>query len=366
MMRLELSPRQNVWPLFRLLSPLLAIAMAGLFAGFVILIMGQSPKAAFEVYVMGPLDDSWAIQEIAIKMVPLVLIATGLAFCFRANLWNIGAEGQFTFGAIFGSILPLMTQGMDFGAWVMVISLLMGMLGGAVFALIPAYLRAHHNVSEILSSLMLVYISQLLLDWLVRGPWRDPNGFNFPQTVNFDAGSLLPILLDDGRLHLGVILAGIIIFVSMIVLSLTLFGFSIKVIGSAPKAAGFAGFCTKLTIFAVFLISGSLSGLAGIIEVLGHIGQLKPSISTNAGFTAITVAFLGRLTPFGILFGAFIVALTTIGGENAQIMLKLPLDLTTCFQGLLLLSVLVSDSLTSYKIRFVSDQPSSASLKENS
>ena len=364
-MRLELSPRQNVWPLFRLLSPILAIAMAGLFAGLFIVIMGQSPKAAFDVYVLGPLDDSWAIQEIAIKMVPLVLIASGLAFCFRANLWNIGAEGQFTFGAITGSILPLLTQGMEFGPWVMVIALLMGMLGGALFSLIPAYLRAHLNVNEILSSLMLVYIAQLLLDWLVRGPWRDPNGFNFPQTVNFDAGSLLPILMEDGRLHAGVILAGIVVFVSMIVLSLTLFGFSVKVIGSAPKAAGFAGFSTKQTIFAVFLISGSLSGLAGIIEVLGHMGQLKPSISTNPGFTAITVAFLGRLTPIGILFGAFIVALTTIGGENAQIMLKLPLDLTTCFQGLLLLCVLVADSLTSYKMRFVSDKPASASQKED-
>jgi len=353
------------WPLFRLLSPVLAIAMAGLFAGLFIVIMGQSPKAAFDVYVLGPLDDSWAIQEIAIKMVPLVLIASGLAFCFRANLWNIGAEGQFTFGAITGSILPLLTQGMEFGPWVMVIALLMGMLGGALFSLIPAYLRAHLNVSEILSSLMLVYIAQLLLDWLVRGPWRDPNGFNFPQTVNFDAGSLLPILMEDGRLHAGVILAGIVVFVSMIVLSLTLFGFSVKVIGSAPNAAGFAGFSTKQTIFAVFLISGSLSGLAGIIEVLGHMGQLKPSISTNAGFTAITVAFLGRLTPIGILFGAFIVALTTIGGENAQIMLKLPLDLTTCFQGLLLLCVLVADSLTAIKCALCRTSPPPASPKED-
>ena len=363
-MRLELSPRQTVWPIFRLLAPFAAIAMAGLLAAFVILILGQSPVAAFDVYILGPLDDSWALQEIALKMVPLVLIATGLVFCFRANLWNIGAEGQFTFGAICGSVVPLLTQGMDAGPWVMVTALIMGMIGGALFAMIPAYLRARLGVSEILSSLMLVYVAQLFLDWLVRGPWRDPNGFNFPQTVNFDAGSLLPILMEDGRLNAGVVLAAVAVIVSLVVLSLTLFGFGIKVIGSAPKAAQFSGFSTERTIFAVFLISGALSGLAGIIEVVGHIGQLKPSISTNAGFTAITVAFLGRLNPVGVVFGAFIVALTTIGGENAQILLKLPLDLTTCFQGLLLLCVLAADALTSYRIRIISEKPSHDTLPE--
>ena len=363
-MRIELSPRHTVWPLFRLLSPFFAIATAGLMVSVVILILGQSPRAAFDVFILAPLDDSWALQEIAIKMTPLVLIATGLLFCFRANLWNIGAEGQFTFGAICGSALPLLTQGMEAGPWVIVIALIMGLIGGALFALIPAYLRARLGVSEILSSLMLVYVAQLLLDWLVRGPWRDPNGYNFPQTVMFDANNLLPLLIEDGRLHAGVILAGVAVIITLGVLSLTLFGFGIKVVGSAPKAAVFSGFSTNRTIFAAFMISGGLSGLAGIVEILGHIGQLTPSISTNAGFTAITVAFLGRLNPLGIVFGAFIVALTTIGGENAQILLKLPLDLTTCFQGLLLLCVLAADALTSYRIRIIHEEPTSGPLSE--
>ena len=356
-MRLELSPRQAVWPIFRLLAPLAAIALACLFASVAIVILGQSPVAAFEVYIMGPLEDSWALQEIAIKMVPLVLISTGLIFCFRANVWNIGAEGQFTCGAIFGAVLPLLTHGMEAGPWVMVISLLLGVVGGALFALIPAYLRVRLGVSEILSSLMLVYVAQLFLDWLVRGPWRDPKGFNFPQTVNFDPGSLLPILLEDGRLHAGVLIAACVSLIGLVVLSLTKFGFSLKVIGSAPKAAGFAGFSQEHTIFAVFMISGALAGLAGIIEVLGHMGQLKPTISTNAGFTSITVAFLGRLNPVGAVFGAFIVALTSIGAENAQIMLKMPLDLAVCFQGLLLICVLAADALTSYKIKIIRDHP---------
>jgi len=193
-MRLELVPRASVSPIIRALSPLIAIMLAGLMAALVIALMGRSPLAAFDIYIREPLGDSWALQEMGIKMIPLTLIATGLVYCFRANLWNIGAEGQYTMGAIVGSILPLATQGMELGRWLLVIALVMGAIGGALYALIPSYPRVRLGVSEILSSLMLVYIAQLILDYLVRGPWRDPKGFNFPQTVMFDKGSLLPIL----------------------------------------------------------------------------------------------------------------------------------------------------------------------------
>ncbi len=352
-MRLELVPRASVSPIVRALSPLIAIMLAGLMAALVIALMGRSPVAAFDIYIREPLGDSWALQEMGIKMIPLTLIATGLVYCFRANLWNIGAEGQYTMGAIVGSILPLATQGMELGRWLLVIALVTGAIGGALYALIPSYLRVRLGVSEILSSLMLVYIAQLILDYLVRGPWRDPKGFNFPQTVMFDKGSMLPILFEDGRLHAGLILAIIVVVASTIVLGWSLFGYAIKVIGSAPKAAGFSGFSASAISLTVFAISGGLAGLAGIVEVTGQIGQLKPSISAGYGFTAITVAFLGRLHPLGVVFGAFVVSLTAIGGENAQIMMKLPLDLTTCFQGLLLLSVLAADALASSSIRVV-------------
>jgi simple sugar transport system permease protein len=207
------------------------------------------------------------------------------------------------------------------------------------------------GVSEILSSLMLVYVAQLVLDYLTRGPWRDPKGFNFPQSVLFDPAATLPPILGEGRVHWGAAFALIAVLVSAVVLGRTLFGYRLRVTGDAPRAARFAGFNADRTTLAVFAISGGLAGLAGIAEVAGQIGQLQPSISPGYGFTAITVAFLGRLHPIGILFAALAVALTFIGGESAQILLRLPLDLTTAFQGILLLCVLAADAMVSYRIR---------------
>ncbi|MFL5130940.1 MAG: ABC transporter permease [Microvirga sp.] len=316
-------------------------------------LLGRSPLAAFQVYVAGPLSDPWALQELAVKATPLALIAIGLTYCFRANLWNIGAEGQYVMGAILGGWLALRSHGTDAGPWVWPLMMLLGIAGGALYGLLPALLRVRFGVSEILSSLMLVYVAQLTLDYLTRGPWRDPKGMNFPQSVTFDPAATLPLLLGEGRLHLGSLFAFIAILVTAFVLRSTLFGYRLRVTGEAPRAARFGGFDADRTTLAVFAISGGLAGLAGIVEVSGQIGQLQPSISPGYGFTAITVAFLGRLNPIGILVAALVVALTFIGGESAQIMLKLPLDLTQAFQGILLLCVLAADALVSYRIRFV-------------
>jgi simple sugar transport system permease protein len=350
-MRLELVPRTDAPAYARVFAPILAVIAAILIGGLVVAIMGRSPATAFQVYFVDTLSESWGLQELAVKATPLLIIAIGLSFCFRANLWNIGAEGQFIIGAVTGSIVPLLTAGMDAGVWVVPIALVCGALGGLLFALIPAGLRVAFGVSEILTSLMLVYVADLMLDYLVRGPWRDPKGFNFPQTVNFDAA--LPYIAEGGRLHAGILFAPIVVLVAWVVMGRTLFGFGIRVAGEAPKAARFAGFSADGMVLAAFAISGGLAGLAGTIEVLGQIHQLKPGISPGYGFTAIIVAFLGRLHPLGMVFGALVVALTVIGGENAQIMLKLPLDLTRVFQGVLLFCVLAADALVSYRVRLV-------------
>jgi simple sugar transport system permease protein len=232
--------------------------------------------------------------------------------------------------------------------------MLLGAVGGMVWGLIPALLRNRFGVSEILTSLMLVYVAQLVLDYLARGPWRDPKGMNFPQSVPFDAVATLPTLAEaGGRVHLGAVFALVAVAVTAFVLGKTLFGYRLRVTGEAPRAARFAGFDARATTLAVFAISGALAGLAGIAEVSGQIGQLQPSISPGYGFTAITVAFLGRLNPLGILAASLVLALTFIGGESAQIQLRLPLDLTTAFQGLLLLCVLCADALVTYRVRLV-------------
>lgn len=353
-MRFELTPRTTVSPVVRALAPVAAFITAFLIAGFVIWLMGRSPVAAFQVYVSQPLSDPWSLQELLVKATPLALIAIGLAYCFRANFWNIGAEGQYVMGAVLASWLALSTHGTEAGFWVLPAMLALGIVGGALYGLIPAFLKTRFGVSEILTSLMLVYVAQLTLDYLVRGPWRDPKGFNFPQSVTFDPAATLPPVWEASRVHYGTVFALVAVLVTAIVLGRTLFGYRLKLTGDAPRAARFAGFSARSTTLAVFAISGGLAGLAGIAEVSGQIGQLQPSISPGYGFTAITVAFLGRLNPIGILVAALVVALTFIGGESAQIQLKLPLDLTQAFQGILLLCVLAADALVSYRVRLVS------------
>jgi simple sugar transport system permease protein len=231
--------------------------------------------------------------------------------------------------------------------------LLAGMLGGLAYALIPAVLRNRFGVSEILTSLMLVYVAQLLLDWLVRGPWRDRGAFNFPQSVNFEPVATLPSLVDGGRVHAGVLFALLAVVVATVVLARLKFGFAVRAVGEAPRAARFAGIDEGRMTLVVFAISGALAGLAGIAEVSGQIGQLQPSISPGYGFTAIIVAFLGRLSPPAILLAGLVMALILIGAEGAQIALKLPLDLARVFQGLLLLCVLTGEVWTRHKVRLV-------------
>jgi general nucleoside transport system permease protein len=352
-MRLELVPRPTVSPVMRAAAPVAAFVTAFLIAGLVIWLLGRSPVAAFRVYVSDPLQDPWAIQELVVKATPMALIAIGLSYCFRANLWNIGAEGQYVMGAVFGGWLALATHGTGAGAWVLPSMLALGIAGGALYGLIPAVLKTRFGVNEILTSLMLVYVAQLILDYLARGPWRDPKGFNFPQSVTFDPAATLPPILETGRVHWGATFALCAVVATAVVMGYTLFGYRLRLAGDAPRAARFAGFSSRSTTLAVFAISGGLAGLAGITEVSGQIGQLQPTISPGYGFTAITIAFLGRLHPFGILVASLVVALTFIGGESAQILLKLPLDLTTAFQGILLLCVLAADALVSYRVRVV-------------
>ncbi len=257
-------------------------------------------------------------------------------------------------GAIVGSWLALATHGAPDGRWVLVAMLALGALGGMAWALIPALLKARLGVNEILSSLMLVYVAELTLDYLVRGRWRDPKGFNFPQSVNFEPEATMPLLFEAGRLHIGFLIAVIVALAAALILGRTLKGFEIRLAGEAPRAARFAGFDDKRTVLFVFAVSGALAGLAGIIEVAGPIGQLQPSISPGYGFTAIIVAFLGRLNPIGALVAALFLALTFIGGENAQIALRIPLDVTRVFQGLLLFFVLGCDTFLLYRLRLVS------------
>lgn len=352
-MRLVLEKRSETPLALRIGSPLLAVALTLVSAVLIFLALGQDPWNALQVYFIAPVSDSWGLQEVAVKATPLVLISLGLALCYRSNNWNIGAEGQFLVGAMAGGWLALATHGAPQGPWLLPAMLLAGAAGGALFALIPAVLKTRFGANEILTSLMLVYVAELLLDWLVRGPWRDPQGFNMPVTVTFEPEAVVPLLLDGGRLNIGTPIALLLVALVAVLVGRTLKGFEIRLVGEAPRAARFAGFDEKRLTWTVFAISGALAGLAGILEAAGTVRMLQPGLSPGYGFTAIIVAFLGRLNPVGCLVAGVFLAITFIGGENAQIMLRLPLDVTRVFQGLLLFYVLACDTLLLYRPRFV-------------
>jgi len=352
-MQLVLEKRAERSAIIALVSPLIAIGLTVVTVSILFAILGKNPIAALGVYFIDPLTDSYSLQEIAVKATPLVMIAIGLSLCYLANAWNIGAEGQFLIGAVAGSWIAVKTQGTDASHWVLPAMLLAGAVAGALYALIPALCRVRFGASEILTSLMLVYIADLLLDYLVRGPWRDPAGFNFPTTAEFDPVATVPVLIDGGRLHLGSLITLAVVACACVVRGRTILGFVTRVGGAAPRAARCGGFNADHLILLTFAVSGALAGLAGIIEVAGPIGHLQPGISPGYGFTAIIVAFLGRLNPVGILIAGLFLALTFIGGEQAQITMKIPLDVTKVFQGILLFYVLACDSLILYRIRLI-------------
>lgn len=357
---IRLEKRDGISSLFSIVSPFIALGLTLIIGAILFAFIGQNPAEALYVYFVEPLTDTWSLHELAIKAAPLILIATGLSLCFRSGNWNIGAEGQFIMGGVAGSTLPILLPGFD-GFAVLPMMLLCGILGGMAWAAIPALLKNRFGANEILTSLMLVYVAELFLDWIVRGPWRNPEGFNFPESRGFTEWQILPELLDSGRAHYGVLFAILGVLFTWVLLAKTMKGFEVTVVGSAPKAAQFGGFDLKRTTLFVFLFSGAFAGLAGISEVSGAIQQLRPSISPGYGFTAIIVAFLGRLNPLGILAAGFVLALSYLGGEAAQVSLGISDKIANVFQGLLLFFVLACDTLIHHKIRF--GRPAGSTIK---
>lgn len=361
-MRIELVKRPERSKLFSALSPLIAFGLTVVAGAILFALLGKNPGLALYTYFIEPLTETWSLHELAIKAAPLILIAVGLSVCFVSNNWNIGAEGQFVMGAIVGSLVPVMFPGFQNVA-LLPIMLVMGALGGAAYAFIPAILKARFNTNEILTSLMLVYVAQLFLDWLVRGPWRDPSAMNFPQAPRFTGYALLPELYPAaGRANLGIVLAIIAAVVIWLMMSRALKGFELRVIGQSPRAGRFAGFSAGRAVIFAFLVSGALAGLAGISEVSGAIGRLQPAISPGYGFAAIIVAFLGRLNPLGIVAAGFVLALSYLGGEAAQISVGVTDKTVRAFQGMLLFFVLACDTLISYRIRLVASSSQSAEV----
>jgi len=353
-MRIRLEPRGQRSPVWTYCSPLLALLLTLITAAVIFGALGKDPGASLYTFFVSPLASATGRPELFVKAAPLVLIAVGLSLGFRANVWNIGAEGQYTLGALAGGGLALAfydsTSVLLFPAMMVA-----GVIGGMAWAAIPAFLRTRFNANEILTSLMLTYVAQQLLIYLVVGPWKDPEGYGFPQSRLFQEAATAPILIPGTRIHLGVAVALLVVGLGWVLLAKSLVGFQLKVVGQAPRAARYAGFSEAKTVWLSMLLGGGLAGLAGLFEVSGPVGQLTPQISPGYGFTAIIVAFLGRLHPVGVLFAGLILALSYLGGEKAQIELGMPNAVTFIFQGILLFFLLACDLLILYRVRF--DRP---------
>ena len=349
MMRLKLEPRVQNSAFWSYGSPVLALLLTVLIGVLLFIALGKDPVRGLQMFFWEPIRSGYAWGELMVKATPLLIIALGLAICFRSNVWNIGAEGQFVIGALAAGGVALLAD-KDTSRWIVLAILLAGMFGGMAWSSITAFLRDKFNANEILVSLMLVYVADLLLGYMVFGPWKDPNGFNFPQTKNFEAVTSIPKLMQGSRMSIGLLIAMAGAASLWVFLFRTRAGFAQQVGGLAPAAARYAGFSSRRALWVAMLCSGAAAGLAGALEVAGPIGQLTPYVPAGYGFAAIIVAFVGRLHPVGMIFSAVLMSMFYIGGELAQSRLGLPKSITGVFQGLLLFSLLACDTLLAYKL----------------
>ena len=354
MLRLEKRPQPSHFWIY--LTPVLAVLITMIAGGMLFSLLGKNPVQAISTIFWEPLFGEFSFYyrpQLLVKGGPLILIAIGLSLGFRAGIWNIGAEGQYIIGAITGAGVGLAFYPTE--SWIIFpLMILAGAMGGWLWAMIPGLLKIRFGTNEILISLMLVYVAEQLLAKMALGLLKNPDGFGFPGSRNlqqYPSAHNAEIITGSG-MHWGVAAAFIAVIFTYVLLNRHILGFHIRLTGQAPRAARFAGVNpTRLILFCLG-ISGALAGLAGMFEVSGPAGQINIDFNVGYGFTAIIVAFLGRLHPIGILLAGLLMALTYIGGELAESNLGLPAAAIQMFQGMLLFFLLAVDVLTNYRLRF--------------
>ena len=350
---LKLEARPEASKLWGYASPVLALLLTVLVGVAIFRALGKDPVRGLQMFFWEPVKSAYALGELMVKATPLLVIALGLGVCYRSNVWNIGAEGQFVVGAVAAGGVALLA-GKDTSRWIVLAIVLAGILGGMLWAGLVALLRDRFNANEILVSLMLVYVADMVLSYMVYGPWKDPAGYNFPQSKSFESVTQIPRLMSGSRVSVGLLIALAGVGLMWVYLFRTRAGFAQQVGGLAPAAARYAGFSSRKALWVALLVSGGAAGLAGALEVAGPIGQLTPYIPSGYGFAAIIVAYVGRLHPVGMVFSAVLMSMFYIGGELAQSRLGLPKSITGVFQGLLLFSLLACDTLVAFRLRWSS------------
>jgi simple sugar transport system permease protein len=350
-MRIKLEKRREPSLAMLVATPVASVLLTMLIGIVVFDMIGiDGFKAVVDIF-LSPLLASYKWQDVALKAAPLIIIALGLSMGNRAQVWNIGAEGQYVIGALCSAGVGI-AFGQTGGFLVVLLMIAAGIAGGGLWAAVPAWLRTRFNVNEILSSLMLTYISFQVLGYLVGGPWKDPNGRNFPATAPLADSQTLPVW-PDSTVHLGVLIALILPFVFWVIMARSEFGYQVRVVGSSTTAARHGGFDSKRTIWATMIIGGAMAGLAGGLEFAGVLHKMDLGFASGYGFTAIIVAFLGRLNPFGCLIAGIVLAVTYVGGQMAQTSVHIPNSTAGIFQAMMLFFILASDILVRYRIRVI-------------
>ena len=356
MAKFVLEPRETNSIIAPIQVAALALVLTLIGGAVLFAIYGVAPLRGLHAVFVEPLLTTYGIGEVLLKMAPLLLIAQGLAIGFRAQVWNIGAEGQLILGAIAASVLaiwfdgstsPLLLPGM----------ILAGMLAGMAWAAIAAFLRTQFNANEILVTFMLTSVALQLLYYLVTGPLKDPMGFNFPQSITFGQNAIFPVIIDGTRANASLYMGLVATAVAVVFVRYSFASYKLSVGGLAPGAAVYAGFSSKRAIWIALLVSGGAAGLAGVGEVAGPLGLLQRNISPGYGYAGIIVAVLGGLNPIGILFASAIMALVYVGGDFALLSVGVPDAVTGILQGILLISYLACSLLLTMRLRLVREAP---------
>ena len=361
-MRIRFEKRLTPSRLMLVATPIASVLLTMLLGAIIFELIGfDGPHAIYETFIT-PIVAPYKWQDVLTKAAPLIMIALGLSLGNQAKIWNIGAEGQYIVGALTGAgVAFAFPDGQGF--WAIPLMIAAGILGGMFWAAIPAFLKTRFHVSEVLSSLMLVYVSFQVLNYLIGGPWKDPNGHNFPQTPPFSPAESLPHVLPGTVIPPGFVIAIVLTFVFWLLTTRSVYGFSVRTVGAAPSAARYGGFDASRTIWSTLLVSGGMAGLAGIIEAMSQLGQINLGFPSGYGFTAIIVSFLGRLHPVGVFIAGLILAVTYVGGQVAQTVVHVPEATAGIFQSMMLFFILASDILVRYRLRIVRDAPRAATAE---
>ena len=355
-MRIRLEKRLAPSRFMLVVTPVASVLLTMALGAVIFELIGfDGPDAIWQTFIT-PIVASYKWVDVLTKAAPLIIIALGLSLGNQAKIWNIGAEGQYVIGALTGAGIAFAMPGAP-GFVAIPTMIAAGIVGGMAWAAIPALLKTRFRVSEVLSTLMLVYVAMQVLNYLIGGPWKDPNGHNFPQTQPFSASQTLPHVVPGTVVPPGFVVAFVLTLVFWLLASRSVYGFSVRTVGAAPSAARYGGFDASHTVWSTLMISGGMAGLAGILEASSQLGQINLGFPSGYGFTAIIVSFLGRLHPVGVFLAALILAVTYVGGQVAQTVVHVPNATAGIFQAMMLFFILASDILVRYRLRIIRNVP---------